>query len=525
MTRIQGGAMKTRIGAAVRAAVTLALVASIVPGAAAAAACADDSATGGVHPGGEWTSYGGDPQSTRSQPEETSISPANAGGLAKKWSVTVAGLAGSGSINTTPVVAGGCLYFTSSGETSGWVYALNADTGALVWKTRFTSNGGISTTFLGGAIVGTVALSDDCVSGGSPTPCVLALVSGRSQPRAVALNRSTGALLWDIVLTTFPESFINASPVVHKDKLFVGISGQESTAVARGAFAIVDIPTASVDKLTFTISDVDYAAGYRGASIWATGAVDPSTGYVYVGSGNPASKKLEHRHSNALLKIDLEETRATYGTIVDAYKGDPDQYYPGLDRQPLCDQFGDHPAFQYLAWSAACAQLDLDFGSSPNLWVDPLGHTMVGALQKSGVYHAVYADTMQRGWTNILGGLPCFPCNAASTAADSTGIFGVGTPPGAMVALTRSSGAYRWVTPVVDGLHYQGTSVAYGVVYTMTTSGLLQAFEAATGVPLFARQMQQDSGASGVSVSSGGVAIARNQVYAAQASSVISYGI
>ena len=34
-------------------------------------------------------------------------------------------------------------------------------------------------------------------------------------------------------------------------------------------------------------------------------AIDPAAGYAYFGAGNPSSKQMEHRNTNAILKLSL----------------------------------------------------------------------------------------------------------------------------------------------------------------------------------------------------------------------------
>ncbi|MEA2516248.1 MAG: hypothetical protein QOG16_86, partial [Actinomycetota bacterium] len=232
--------------------------------------------------------------------------------------------------------------------------------------------------------------------------------------------------------------------------------------------------------------------------------------YLYVGTGQPSSPTKEHQHTNAILKIDIDRSRSTFGDIIDAYKGIPETYVPGLQNQPVCQQFGDDtPA------AGACLNQDIDFGASPNLFRDERGNLMVGEYQKAGVYHAVYADTMQQAWTAILSPLlgPAYLANAASTAYDGKHILGVGSFPGQMFGLNKTTGGYDWVAPVADGVQYNPISTANGVAYTTDTKGFLDAFDAATGTPLMARPMGADAGEACANLA-GGSAIARNTVYA-----------
>lgn len=526
----------------VRASLMLGLMLASASLQGTASAAAWESCAPASHPGGDWRGYGHDLSNTRSQPNETVINAGNAGNLAAVFVLDSATLKqpngtpilSAGSFTNTPVIADGCMYL---GSNTGWVIAVNADTGPgpngqVVWATRVPSGG--SQSLLGAYIVGSVA-----VGGGK----VFVGVHDPGKPYVAAYDQATGALLWqrqvEGTAAGYPQknALINASPVFYTsggvDHIFQGFAGSEGGEttvpavvpapggeIARGGFAIVRASDGVMLRHTYTIDEAEWAAGYRGASVWCSAAVDEASGYIYACGGNPASRKLESKHSNALLRIDGDPSRPTFGAIVDSYKGDTDQYYPGLDRQPACDMFGDQ--LIYAAWSVTCLQLDLDFGASPNLFVDSLGRLVVGALQKSGVYHAAFAETMSRSWTTIVGA-PCFACNASSTAIDGDNIYAVGTPPGAMVSLTQNGGRYRWASPIGGGTHFQSVSTANGVAYTMDNSGSLIAFDTATGLQVLRRPLALDTGKSASAAESAGVAIARNTVYATSASMVVAY--
>jgi plastocyanin len=72
------------------------------------------------------------------------------------------------------------------------------------------------------------------------------------------------------------------------------------------------------------------------------------------------------------------------------------------------------------------------------------------------------------------------------------------------------------VAPVADGMHWGNpVSTANGVVYTVGLTGFLDAYDAATGIPLLHHWMGSDLAAGDLAASWGGVSIARNTVYAA----------
>lgn len=485
-----------------RRAVRGALALSIIAGMLAISPAKADGCGAPDHAGGEWRSYGHNLANTRHQPEETSIGTANVGSLEADWILTLASLGITGAIQSTPTIADGCLYVGTDG---GWVAAFNADSGDIRWSTK-----------LEGGVFG-VTVTDGKV---------VALVNRTNNPYAAALDQTNGGVLWT---TPVPQTRnglrTNASAVVWKDVVFMGYSVVEGDVEGHAGWQLLDLDTGERLAHDYVIPEEDWVRGYGGGGVWTTGVVAP-TGHVFVGTSNPTSKKIEHPYHNAVLKIDLNRTlpngapNPSLGRVVDSAKGNFDQYYPGLDRQPACELTGDQ--ILYAGFSVTCAQLDLDFGASPNLFTDREGRAVVGILQKSGVYHAFFASSLHLAWTQVFAP-PCLQCNMSSTATDGSQVFGIGTPPSQMVAVDTHRGAYQWAGVVGDGLHHQAVSSANGVVYTVDTAGFLNAFDAETGLPLLKRPISADTGAAATALSASGIAIARNTVYAPANGTLVAY--
>lgn len=470
----------------------------------------------GAATGGEWRSYGHDDANTRTQPDEKALGASAAATLGPAWSASVApsgpstaGGVPANQLNGTPVVADGCVFVGSS---DGRVTALNADTGALVWRSG--QLGDPSAPGTGGLVNGSVV-----VDGGR----VLVLVNQLGGPYAAALDENTGAQLWrSAAVSTYAGAFTNANPGVVDGTLLMGFSAPEGDPQGQGGFALISATDGHLEKVTDTIPPADQALGYAGGGIWTGPAIDAGAGYAYFGAGNPSSKQMEHRNTNAILKIDLRPG-ATFGQIVASYKGQVDQYeLPELTKTPVCTLSEGTPLDDFPLDDPACGQLDLDFGATPNLFSDGHGHELVGDLQKSGYYHAAYADTMASAWATPIG-LPCALCNADSTAVDNGAIFAVGTPGGLTTSLAATNGGLRWVGPVADGVHYGSVSTADGVVYTLDSLGCLDAFDASTGTPLLHRPVSGDSRQLAAGLTSSGVAIARHTVYVEAGNSVVAY--
>jgi hypothetical protein len=84
-----------------------------------------------------------------------------------------------------------------------------------------------------------------------------------------------------------------------------------------------------------------------------------------------------------------------------------------------------------------------------------------------------------------------------------------------MFSLDRSSGAKNWLTPAGDGTHYQSTSSAAGVVWTVDSAANLDGFGAAGGQPLVRRSLSVDAGAPVANLTSAGIAIAEHELFVA----------
>lgn len=456
------------------------------------------------HPGGDWPSYGHDLSNTRHQPAEATIGTDNVADLESTW---VFETPGGGVYNNTPLVADGCIYLAAS---DGWVSALNADTAEVVWEEKLD----VSPEAFGGGIVGSPAISGDDL---------LVIVNQEGSPYVTSLSRVDGTENWTTVLDDQPFASTNASVVVHDGLVLAGFSGNAGPGTEeRGGFVILDATTGDEIEKTFVITDEEFDQGYAGAGVWSTAAVDTDTGYAYAGTSNPHSSRLEAERANSIIKIDLDPTRGTFGEIVDHYKGRPDTYVEGLADQPVCETA---PEVYYIdRFSATCLQIDLDFGASPNLWTDPTtGQTVVGDLQKAGVYHAVDTETMDGLWETIVG-VPCLACNAASAAYSNGSVFTAAGPPGQIFSLEDASGLPQWAGHLTGPTSYNSVSSANGVVYTSDSAGTLNAFDAETGVLLVKRNLSDDTGTNMfTATSSSGVTIARNTVYVAHGAFTIAY--
>jgi len=541
----------TRVAAAAACgAVALAVAA---PGAHAAASCATAESRGG-----DWPTYGHDQANTRHQDKEKIIAPADAPLLSPAWAFSTTRAGGEGDITGTPIVKDGCLFVATN---RGWVFALNADTGEQVWKAKLPK-GGSANASVGiaerrshkvrvkvkkrvrvksrrGSKRRRYKVKSVWVRRWAKAPAVFVAGTRTREaegcpagekcigPYVTAFDQATGKAVWSTPpLDTQNGADVYGSPVVHDGVLMIGVSGgsaelgDEADRYAfQGSMSFIDVDKGRVLRKTWTIKPPSDAAAedpskeFAGAGIWSTPAIDARDKVAYVGSANPFRPQAEHDYANSVLRYDVDRRSKTFGQITGHYKGNVDEYFPGLSTMPCYDVPGNPPPY-YPQGIGSCGDVDLDFGAAPNLITGPDGQKLVGAGQKSGVYHVFDAKTMKGVASQIVGPPTALGGIVGSTAYDGESVFGPITAPGYLWSVRGADAAFRWAAPVVDGAHWgPPVAVANGVVYSVDLTGFLDAYDARTGA-LLAKRPLALGGSGAQSLSWGGVSVARNTVYA-----------
>jgi polyvinyl alcohol dehydrogenase (cytochrome) len=483
-----------------------------------------------VHPGGEWRTYGHDVRNTRHQKRGGRIRRAQAPKLAPVWTFSTKRGGADGDIVGTPIVADGCV-FVGTGQ--GFVFALNADTGKIVWRRKLGNRDQVNNT---------VAVADGKVFVGV-TNVAVESCSGRTcdGPYVTALDQRTGKQVWRTRGPVDQQAGADmyGSPVYYdptprwrdgKEIVVVGVSGwaaegqaslatDEQRNVFQGSVVLLDANTGQLVRKMWTIhppgrcpSSTCTSPGrddeYAGATVWATPAIDERRGIGYVPTGNPFRPEKEARTANAVLKFGVDRRRRkTLGRILDSGKGHTESYVDHAEDLPCADL----PTAVY-----ACAELDLDFGSSPNLFVDERGRQVIGAGQKSGTYHLFDTATMKARWRRSVGPpTPLVGGIVGSPAFDGRRVYGPTTYPPTIWALDRT-GTLAWQSEVDAAYHYgPPVAVSNGVAYSVDFNGNLDAWNTATGEQILSRPMSEGSRTDSSTSSQGGLSVARNTVYAA----------
>ncbi len=250
------------------------------------------------HPAeGEWPGYHGLPSANRHSPLKE-INTSNAVQLTPAWSYSLPHLG----LQTTPLVANGVMYVTGPNQ----VCALAADNGREIWC--YVRPRGDATK-----------ISGDAAKGAQRGAALLGdrIFFATDDAHLIALNRLTGALMWQVYMPESPGAFgATAAPMVVGDLVIAGIGGGD--APLRGFLAAYRATTGEQVWRFWTIPKRGEPAAdtWRGNAIdtgggatWLTGSYDPQSDTLYWPTGNPypdtdgTQRKGDNLYTNCVLAL------------------------------------------------------------------------------------------------------------------------------------------------------------------------------------------------------------------------------
>ncbi|XP_073130822.1 uncharacterized protein [Henckelia pumila] len=464
----------------------------------------------------EWFNHGRDITNRRNAVDEVIINPITVKGLQLRWRFD-AGF----DISATPAVANGVVYFPSW---NGNLYAVNAFTGALVWKQNLGQLTGIPPQ---GQIVNVT------VARATPVVADDLLIVGIYGPAyVIAVRRATGQLVWSTWLDPGPLSLITQSGTVYLGGLYVGVSSIAlpvpnggPCCTFRGSLAKLDVRTGTILWQTYTLPDNGGTfGGYSGASIWGSSpSIDIARGLVFVGTGQlynaPASvqqcqARLNNQtspptgpdpcigpdiHFDSFLALDIISGRIVWAKRLDSY--DVFNFACLIPNNPDCPtgpnldaDFGEAPMLLTIFSNGRLRDIvaavqksgfawALDRNNSDIVWSTKAGP---GSVEGGGVWGA--ATDGKRVYTNIVNGnrLPFTLKPSAQT-----------TTAGGWVAMDAKTGQILWTTAdpsnetahgpvtIVNGVLFAASVAPTGPVYAMdaTTGAIIWSYN--TGATVY----------------------------------------
>jgi polyvinyl alcohol dehydrogenase (cytochrome) len=464
-----------------------------------------------------WNGWGNDSANTRFQNAKgAGLTAADVPKLTLKWAF---GFPGVTSASAQPTIAAGRVFV---GSMTGIVYSLDAHTGCTYWS--FKADAGVRTA------MSIARLPID----GSPKTIVM---FGDLRAQAYAIDAETGSLIWKTQVEQHPMSRVTGTPSYANGRLYVPVSSIEEVpgsranyacCTFRGSVVALDAATGKQIWKTYMIAEEPKMVGKNsagtplwkpaGAAIWTSPTIDTAKNMIYVATGNAYTSPAAPT-TDAVIALDMAS-----GAIRWVQQATPNDAFvigckPGVENCP--NDVGP----------------DFDFGNSPILRTLPGGRRVLTLGQKSGVVYGLAPDDqgkilwqMRAGKGSALGGIEW------GSAADEENIYvpvsDVLAPPaeaGGLFAFRLATGEQVWRTPApalactsgpgCTGAQSAAVSVMPGVVFSGSVDGHFRAYSTVDGKIIWdfdtMKSFQTVNGvtAQGGSIDAAGPAIAGGMVF------------
>jgi polyvinyl alcohol dehydrogenase (cytochrome) len=431
----------------------------------------DDTAPG-------WNGWGNGSANLRFQAASAAgIDARSVGSLKLKWAF---GFPGGTSAHAQPAIVAGRVFV---GSDIGYVYSLDAATGCVYWSYR--AGAGVRTAMT----LGTIQVR------GRPRQAVF---FGDLKATAYAIDAQDGTLIWKTRVDEHFATRITAAPALYGGRLYVPVSAWEGfqarvldypCCTAVGSVSALDARTGRRLWKTYSIAQaprptVKNSRGVQqwapaGVPIWNTPTVDAARHRVYAGTGD-ASTYPAPSTSDAILALDLETGKLRWSRQIYA----DDAFIVGCSGEgrtencpPAVGPDWDIPMSPMLGKTAAGREL-LVFGTKPG---------EVLALDPDRQGEIVWRTTVISVPLRHEGGGLRGPLWGGAMDASRV-YFGLGE--GGAVALSLEDGRIAWRTPLNAGAaspvsHTAAVTLLPGVLLTGGSDGRLWALSSSDGQVLW----------------------------------------
>jgi outer membrane protein assembly factor BamB len=392
----------------------------------------------------DWPQYLNGPQHS-SVSRATAFTPTNAASATQVWHWQPPRFRTGPSpvLYASPTVVAGLVYI---GVHDGGFYALNESTGAAVWSRRLDTVRRVTCPANG--ITATAAVAPDPV-----TRTRTVYVSGARY--LYALNAATGAVKWKTLIgpphRSNPGAYYNwSSPTVVGGNIYVGLASGCDIPLIRGGVVDLDQHTGEVLHTWHSVP-----AGSIGGGVWSSVAASSTGSDIWASTGNecdptinqcPVGNRIGHSLSIVHLSPSLQLLQAwrapgtaghgrdwDFGSSPTLFTGsssplvgacNKDGDYYALTANPLgsspawTDTVGAPYSFSAAGWCIASAVWNKQTGS---LYIGG-NATTVGGTSFGGSIGQVNPATGAYVWKT---GLPC--AVMGTPALDSAGVLALGT--------------------------------------------------------------------------------------------------
>jgi outer membrane protein assembly factor BamB len=252
-----------------------------------------------------------------------------------------------------------------------------------------------------------------------------------------------------------------ATPALFDGSAYVALSSQCDAPLTQGKLLRVSLSDHDVRAAWNAVSEYD-----SGGGIWTSPVVDRKAHTVFVTTGTRANSS--QLYAQAIVALDTTSLELK-------------TYWPLPPTDPT---------------------RDADWGTSPLLFRDSRGRSLVGAANKNGILYAFRRNHLNAGpvWqTRLAAGGPCPQCGEGTTSNgffDGTRLFFAagGTTikgqiyPGSVRAIDPATGRFLWQVGLPSEV-LGSLAGAHGIIVVPAASGGLYVIRASTGRVLYANQL------------------------------------
>jgi polyvinyl alcohol dehydrogenase (cytochrome) len=422
-----------------------------------------------------WNGWGVDASNSRFQAASVArLTADQVSRLKLKWAF---GFPAGMSANAQPTIVSGRVFV---GSDNGFVYSLDAATGCVYWS------------FENGAMVrGSVTVGP--ISGQGSTR--YAAFFGDAKANVFAVDAQTGKLLWKTKVDDHWVARITAGTRLYNGRLFVPVSSSEEfrsghpdypCCTSRGSVVALDANTGKQIWKSYVVPDepkpyktmANGVTLYKpaGGAVWNTPAIDPARQAVYFSTGD-ATTAPSPKTTDGIMAVSINTGELLWSfqaTENDVFMGG----CGGAVKSDACpDPMGP----------------DMDIGNSPILKTLPNGKRVLMAGTKGGDVFGVDPDNKGALVFRVnVGGAPVGATRGGrgsivwGGAADDQRVY-YGAGGAGLVALNPANGDRAWAFTAPAPAGGRGTAlgaaptVIPGVVFQGGSDGRLFAVSAADG--------------------------------------------
>jgi outer membrane protein assembly factor BamB len=440
----------------------------------------------GAQASGDWPTYLNNGGRAGYNSAETLITPSTAPHLTRRWTDSA-----GGAISAEPVQVNGVAFY---GSWDGYEHAVDAATGTQLWSAYLGQTTDTNCTPPTVGVASTASAGTITVNG----TATQAVFVGGGDGNFYALDASTGAVLWKTSLGMPPNYFLWSSPLFYHGSIYEGIASFGDCPLIRGGIVQLDAATGAIQHTLYTVPAGCAGASVWGSPTVDTATGDIYFGTGNAGScGSPEPLAVAVVQADRSLNLlsswqvpssqrpnndsDFGSTptlfHATISGVVHQMVGlqNKNGIYYAFDRSAI----SSGPRWQKrMSVGGACPQCGkADISPSAydghHLFVGSENTTIGGVTCAGGIRElrpstgkAVWADCLQSG-----------PVLGAVTAVPGVAFAGAGNT---VYAVNISTGAILWTYQDENSRSnfWGALTISNGNVYAGNQDGNLYAFDA-----------------------------------------------